>query len=374
MAAKVFIRVNGLSGLAGHSCLVEASTDSTIMDVHAAIREKLHLPITCQALIKPTDKLGLEATVGTLLNGRTADGLDLTLVVNSQLDSQSWRTGARSAVEATVQGPHDEAIIVLQKEVEQMRQRVDEAKRKLEKLREDLCNLCLDPITFRTMCRPVMGTDSRTYEKDVIEEVLATRAMSPFTRSFMDKRSLRPNLLAADLLELVRRHFPDWEAPPADVGSLSERQLVASELILALQDGDSDQVLELLGRDVDDSTLNCGYNCGPVRMNLLQISLSLYFEPVALAILSHKTFRRVESFSSEGLLAIHMAAAFNYVDVLYQILADAGPFAMTQRTLRAARLIDENGREELIPEGSTALDCSRLFGHEPLWAGGLGLC
>lgn len=72
--------VEEVNGLAGPRCMVEASTEWTVQQVHEAIAEKIGVPVDWQKLVKSTERLPWEETVGSLIS----DGLDtlqLTLLV-----------------------------------------------------------------------------------------------------------------------------------------------------------------------------------------------------------------------------------------------------------------------------------------------------
>lgn len=251
---------------------------------------------------------------------------------------------------------------------EEIEQQLCTAVERLNMIRKDMGDRLLCPLSFKPMREPVIGTDLRTYQKDVIEEALRTKPASPFTRSPMEEGFLRPNLLATDFLELMAKHFPDWEAdvhvqPPAPLPPVGLDLLRA-----ALRTRNSDQVVELLGRDVDWEVLNGTLIIRSVEMTLLHVSLSQHLPKVACAIIKRPDFRRMENFTSQGVAAIHMAAAFNYGDVCDAILRDVGYHGSLERTLQDAHLLDPNGRSILVPQGSTAIDCARLFGHDPDWA------
>lgn len=254
-------------------------------------------------------------------------------------------------------------------DAEDSKAKLERTTEQLDNVRKDLTELCLCPVSMEIMSEPMLGPDLRTYQKDVIEKALEVKPASPFTRAYMDKGSLRPNMLAASLLDLTFKHFHDSEAsmipkPPRP----SRTPPVGQELLDALQRRDSQQAVELLGRDVDFKVLNTGYLFQSVEMNLLQLCISLDLPSVACAIIDRPDFRRTEGHSSEGLQAIHMAAAFHQVDVCRKIMADVGVSAIRARTLQATKLVDCHGRSEQVPQGSSALDCARLFGHKPDWA------
>lgn len=237
---------------------------------------------------------------------------------------------------------------------------------KLSTIQKDLAELCTCPLSFQLMREPVLGTDLRTYQKDAIKQSLEIKPASPFTRAFMDKGSLRPNMLARDLLDIVAKHFPDLEAD----GTLRTARSppVDEELINALHRKDSDQAVELLGRDVNPNALNTCYIMDNERMTLLQLCIRLNLPQVAIAVIKRPEFRRVETYSNQGILAIHLAAAFNFADVCSCIIDDVGGYALQARTLRDVRLVDHQGHTRTIPLGSDARDCARLFGHNPEWA------
>lgn len=231
---------------------------------------------------------------------------------------------------------------------------------------KDLSELCLCPLSFELMREPVVGTDCRTYEKVAIETSLDTKPASSFTRAPMEKRSLRPNLLAVNLVELMVKHFPDWEAA-MDIQRLSPAPPVSQELLDAINLRNSDQAVEMLGRDVDFEMLNGGFELQSTGVNLLQLSICLNLPQVAIAIIRRPDFRRIESYSEKGLLAIHMAASFNMVDVCLAIAEDMGGYALDARTLGKVELQAPSGQIVSIPPESTALECARLFGHDPDW-------
>lgn len=245
-------------------------------------------------------------------------------------------------------------------------QHIAEASVCLEALGKELGQLCLCPVSLQPMRQPVIATDLRTYDKDIIEKVLETKSVSPFTRAHMEKGFLRPNMLALELLQIMAKYFPQWEGGiplqrPAPIPPVSD------ELIAALEDGNSDQAVELLTWDVDLNTLNTGYEYESEQLTLLQLCLCLELPKVACALIDRPDFRRTESLSGKGLLAIHMAAAFNYTDVCRKIVEDVGGNALTARTPWETKLTDPWGRCEVIPCGSTAEDCGRIFGHVPGW-------
>lgn len=230
-------------------------------------------------------------------------------------------------------------------------------------LRKDLVELCTCPLTFKLMRQPVIGTDTRTYQKDAIEEALTNKPASPFTRAPMEMALLRPNMLAADLLGLVAKHFPSLEEDGLSI-TVEKPPPVGQELVTAICKKKSDEALELLGRETDLDYLNGAYKHGSFRMSLLHVSICLGLPKVAHAIIMRPDFRRVETYSEQGLLALHLAAAYNYADVCAAILDDY-PYLRNRRTHCRAELLSV-----AIPAQSTALDCARLCGHVPSWANG----
>lgn len=70
-----------VSGLAGPVCTVDASTDWTILQVQEVICEQTSVPVNWQTLLKGTQKLRWEATVGSLLVDGLIETQHLTLVV-----------------------------------------------------------------------------------------------------------------------------------------------------------------------------------------------------------------------------------------------------------------------------------------------------
>ena len=69
-------------------------------------------------------------------------------------------------------------------------------KRKLEKLH------C--PISHEVMKNPVLAKDGQTYEKEVIQEWIARKSTSPFTREVLNVNDLTPNLaLKSEVEELT---------------------------------------------------------------------------------------------------------------------------------------------------------------------------
>lgn len=250
---------------------------------------------------------------------------------------------------------------------EDLEHQLSTAEERLDLIRKDLGERLLCPLSFKPMREPVIGTDLRTYQKDAIEVALENKKASPFTRAPMEKGFLRPNLLATDFLELMAKHFPDWEAdtqvqPPAPLPPVDFDLLSA-----ALKRRNSDEAIDLLGRDVDWDVLNGTYTIRSVEMTLLHLTISHRLPQVACAVISRRDFRRMETFSSQGIAAIHMAAAFNFGDVCRAIVGDIGNQATYARTKRAVQLDAPNGRSLLVPQGSTAIDCARLFGHDPDW-------
>lgn len=146
-------------------------------------------------------------------------------------------------------------------------------KKQLTTLRKDLADLCTCPVSFKLMQQPMLGSDLRTYEKDAIEEALRRRPVSPFTRAPMEKFNLRPNKLAADLLELLAKHFPVLE--------------VGFELVQAIASRNGREAVELLDRDVNDIFLNTEHRISGLdeRMSLLQLSIYLRLPEVAAALI-----------------------------------------------------------------------------------------
>lgn len=69
-----------VNGCGGPRCTLEASTKWTIRKVHQAIFNKTSIPVDWQTLIKGTEILALEVTVGSLI-GDGFQKLELTLVV-----------------------------------------------------------------------------------------------------------------------------------------------------------------------------------------------------------------------------------------------------------------------------------------------------
>lgn len=276
---------------------------------------------------------------------------------------QAWRCTVMKGhlVRALQQAEHTRML------AEDLRQQLAQASEALDGISKDLAELCVCPVSFQPLRQPVLATDLRTYEKDVIVKVLETNPVSPFTRAPMDKSLLRPNMLATELSQIMAKHFPQWEASIKLPGPDAEPP-VSEDLLEALQEGSSEQALELLGGNVDLHTLNTGYTFQSVHMNLLQLCLCLELPEVACAVVDRPDFRRTESYSSEGLLSIHMAAAFNYAAVCRKIMADVGGYALKARTIRKTKLTDPWGRCETIPAGSTAEEIGRLFGHAPDWS------
>lgn len=255
----------------------------------------------------------------------------------------------------------------LKQETEDWKQQFQMTTEQLSSIRKDLGERLLCPISFQPMCEPVMGSDLRTYQKEAIEQALNVKESSPFTRLFMDKGSLRPNLVVADFVDIMTRHFPDWEATTSPLRRAPVPP-VRDELVNAIRHRNSDQAVELLSRDVDDDLLNGGLIYKSTTMNLLQLCISGNLPRIALAVINRPDFRRAESFSDQGILAIHMAAAYNFTDVCRRIVKDVGGYALSARTLHDVQLADPSGHSVLIPKGSNAVDCARLFGHQPDWA------
>lgn len=69
-----------VNGSAGPCCTVEASTAWTILQVHKAIWEKIHVPMDWQTLLRGTQPLAEEVTVGSLTSNNV-ESLELTLIV-----------------------------------------------------------------------------------------------------------------------------------------------------------------------------------------------------------------------------------------------------------------------------------------------------
>lgn len=69
-----------VSGPGGPCCTMEASTGWTILQVHDVIFEKISIPVEWQTLVKGTEKLGWEVTVGSLISAGS-NKLQLTLLV-----------------------------------------------------------------------------------------------------------------------------------------------------------------------------------------------------------------------------------------------------------------------------------------------------
>lgn len=177
----------------------------------------------------------------------------------------------------------------------------------------------------------------------------------------MQGREKAENLILVDLRE--RLHQSEAEA------RLSSEEAV----VLQRQLGETTARLNNIRQDLAELCL-CPVNFAPMREPVLGTDLRTYekdclnLPTVACAISRRRDFRRTECFSSQGLLAVHMAAAFNYGDVCRAIMADVGGNALTARTSCETALVDPRGRRAVIPAGSTAADCARLFGHKPEWA------
>lgn len=77
MATEVRVVVNGL---AGPRCTLEACTEWSILQVHVAICEKIGVPVDWQTLLKDTEKLSWEVTVGSFIT-EGVESLELTLLV-----------------------------------------------------------------------------------------------------------------------------------------------------------------------------------------------------------------------------------------------------------------------------------------------------
>ena len=84
---------------------------------------------------------------------------------------------------------------------------------------------------------------------------------------------------------------------------------------------------------------------------------------VAVAVVRRVDFRRTESYGSNGLQAIHLAAFHNHVEVCKAIMAEVGPQAARSRTLKEAELIAKNGDRVTLPSRCTALDVARSGPH-----------
>lgn len=82
MATAIQIVVNGL---AGPRCTLEASSEWTMLQVGSAISEKIGVPVNWQTLLKDTEQLAWEATVGTLISDDSLS-LELTLLVHEAPD------------------------------------------------------------------------------------------------------------------------------------------------------------------------------------------------------------------------------------------------------------------------------------------------
>lgn len=65
------------------------------------------------------------------------------------------------------------------------------------------------PITTEVMREPVLAADGRTYERDAIEQWLASNSTSPMTRKPMESTKLLPNLA---LKTLIREHEASVQA------------------------------------------------------------------------------------------------------------------------------------------------------------------
>lgn len=252
-------------------------------------------------------------------------------------------------------------------EMKALKELVHEKDERLESISKELGNLLLCPISFQPMREPMMGTDLRTYQKEAIEQSLAVKPVSPFTRGYMDKGSLRPNLLANEIFELMTKHFPAWEAA-ATIQQPPPAVPVKDALLSAIRRRNSDQAVELLGRDFEDGCLNGTYRGKEIHGNLLHLCISGNLPKVAIALVKRPDFRKTQSISSNGFLGIHLAAAFNFPDVCRAILKEMGPWALQARTLWADELVSPDGRRVVIPKDATAEDCARLFGHDPTWA------
>lgn len=246
-------------------------------------------------------------------------------------------------------------------DAEAVAQQLQASQDRLSSIRKDLADLCRCPISFKLMHRPMIGSDLRTYEKEVIEMVLDTTPSSPFTRAPMWKALLRPNMLAADLLGLVVKHFAADLEEEISVPA-GRPEAVGDELVWAICEGHADEALELLGRDVDPKTLNMAYEYESRIMSLLQVSLCRGLPEVALAILQRPDFKRTETYSQQGLLPLHMAAAYGFSAVCRAILEDC-PYLWASRTQKAAVLVAPCGKRVEIPVGSRAVDCCRLSGR-----------
>lgn len=269
------------------------------------------------------------------------------------------------AVEHELALAHQAHVASLEKSLRTAESEAQVLKVQLASVGKDPADLCSCPISFKIMRQPVLGIDLHTYEKDVIEEVLDNKPASPFTRVPMEKGTLRPNVLVMDTLRILQQHFPNLE--DCSVAPVERPPAVGLDLVRAIRHGRSAEALEMLGRDVDPAILNGGFKNGTERLTLLQLSIRQNLPEVAMAIYLRPDFRRGETYSTEGLLAIHMAAAFHYVDLCRAMAADV-PFCRRARTLATAELTDPRGRVTWIPEGFTAPECSRLFGHSTDWA------
>lgn len=75
-----------VTGFAGPRCTVQANTTWTILQVHEAISQQLEIPVDWQTLLKETEKLGWEVTVGSVVTGKTEEPLRLSLVVEEVPD------------------------------------------------------------------------------------------------------------------------------------------------------------------------------------------------------------------------------------------------------------------------------------------------
>ncbi|CAF1447684.1 unnamed protein product [Adineta steineri] len=61
------------------------------------------------------------------------------------------------------------------------------------------------PITMELFRDPVLASDGRTYEREVIEEWIRNNGTSPFTRQPLSKEELYPNRIVKDLIEVFER-------------------------------------------------------------------------------------------------------------------------------------------------------------------------
>lgn len=262
---------------------------------------------------------------------------------------------------------------------------------KLQRIGKALIALSTCPVSHRVFREPDIAKDGHTYEPRSVQKWLKSSSTSPTTREPLKSSDLVPNRVAAEIVQILSREFPNEVQAEMDESSNSDedeaeeagsqfsteprlqhfidterelRELRARvEMIPVLAEavsvGDTSRALALLSSDprLADSNLHLPND----KMPLLHFAICSSQTEVALEIVDKCDCLIASCYSLSGWTPLHYACALNQVGLCEALIRKCGLEAADARLRRPCQFRCWDGRVVLLQAGTSVRDTSRLL-------------